>query len=43
MKQWADLTDNERDRIGAYFSAVEASRDFGAVLYGTTRSPSWKR
>lgn len=41
MKPWADLTDDERDRIGAYFSAVEDSRDFGAVLYAATNAPEW--
>lgn len=41
MKLWADLTEDERDRIGAYFAAVKASRDYGPATYGATSARAW--
>lgn len=41
MKLWGDLTEDERDRTGAYFAAVGTSRDFGPATYGATSARAW--
>ena len=41
MNLWANQAADERDRIGAYFEAIKASRDFAPAAYGATSARAW--